>query len=458
MAFQIIKKTFILFYLAVILITYGVLVFHIISFRDTIDFVVFYYAAKHFFQHQSLYSGTPWHLFHLPSYLKASNFINAFPTPSLGRNYTFNLNPPVVILLTLWLGFFSYSTAAAIWYSLIAMAIVSFTYLLYVNLFDRQTLWSYLVFLELFLAAFPTFPNLTLGQVGMFLCLITFGIWILARRQKDIQAGVLLGLILSTKYFLGLLWLMFFLQRRWRLVITAALTFLILNGITLAVFGKQPFIHYQEILHVILWYINSWNASLYGFFGKFGLTFINGRETISPIAKFLSLAVSAVLIGYQIFLCRKPFANIQAYDSAFVYTLIISILICPLGWIYYLVLMVLPILVILRTISHSNYYTNSTLFVLIFTFMLGQLTFPGILKIESHIVHLKVAFIESFYFYGMMMLLGVWWYVNRIQQSETLFIRSQTIFPWILLGYLVTLPSMAMLIYSTFFKVPRVWI
>jgi alpha-1,2-mannosyltransferase len=85
-----------------------------------------------------------------------------------------------------------------------------------------------LVWLPVLLAALINFPpvisHLFWGQLQLLLLLILVGCWLCLRRERDVSAGVLLGLAIALKIFPALLIVPLLAQRRWSCIAIAALT------------------------------------------------------------------------------------------------------------------------------------------------------------------------------------------------------------------------------------------
>ena len=84
------------------------------------------------------------------------------------------------------------------------------------------------VWLPVLLAALINFPpvlsHLFWGQLQLLLLLILVGSWLCLRRERDVAAGVLLGLAIALKIFPALLLVPLLAQRRWRCIAIAAFT------------------------------------------------------------------------------------------------------------------------------------------------------------------------------------------------------------------------------------------
>jgi alpha-1,2-mannosyltransferase len=429
------KKFFIFGFLCLTLITYGGIIRQIIFYHALSDFSLFYHAAHAFFHGQAIYSLTPAEINHTVLLQKK---------PLL---YSANLTPPAFVFLTLPLGLLSASTAFALWsiFSLMLNAVsIYLLYQVFFKVYQRPII--YWALLGIYLAAMPVLANFNLGQLGNIMLFTILWIWILAKKNSDSKAGLLLGLLLSVKYFLGLLAILFLLQKRWRLVACAALSFSIINALALTVFGKESFVQYWQNLHYIVWYANNWNASLLGFFSRFGAREINHVFVLSHSTQMGYYFFSALFFFIQIIICRKPLNTENDFDYAFCYTLIASLLISPLGWLYYLPLMILPILLIVRTLAAQTGPANITA-ILAFLFMIILLNCPSFMQNIIHVGWRNLSLSIANLFYSLLLLLALLFYAKKKFPSATLLPNQQDLAPWATMAYLASSFSLLFMIY-----------
>lgn len=328
-------RAFIIGFLLTVLTAYAVCIIHLILQQAQVDSLIFYCTARNFWQHQSLYSSFCSGHFH-HAYI-SNAYLLSLPdsVDQLGVNYLKNLNSPVFALLLLPWGLVSYDVGAAIWHLCTLLTQGLAIWLLYRALFAKKTVYGYFILLSLYLASAPAYINTLSAEVGGLFFLAATAVWFWARKSADFKAGILLGVILSMKYFFAALWLLFFLQRRWRLVGCAMLSFFLMNGLAMMVFGRESFIQYGQILHHINWFFTPWNGSLYGFLAEKGAVVVAPKIMMASWAKIFYGVVSVALIAYECLLCRKRFVQQIDFDCAFAYTLIITVLIGPLSWLYY---------------------------------------------------------------------------------------------------------------------------
>lgn len=454
------KKIFVFAFLAFVLFIYLNSIYHIVELKLTIDYIMFYHAANNFFQGKSIYLQVPWQNYHFPIWLRAVQYIVQRPITGLGLNFSNNLNPPVFTLLILPLGLLPVKVATIFWCFLLLAADFLAIKIIYDDFFrEYQNPLIYWVLLGGFLASMPAFANLDLGQVGTLTFLGVIWLWRLAKKNADVKAGLLLGFLLSIKYFLGLLWILFLLQRRWKIIGYAIGSFVILNVIGLFIFGKETYFEYLQIMQRVLWYANNWNASLFGFFSRLAAKVINLHFMLAPWAQAAYYFCSALLLLGLIKICYKPFQQQQDFDYAFAYSLVAALLICPLGWIYYFPLLLLPISLVLKALVSYDRPLDMRP-TMAFIFMLGSLSCPSLMQGTIHVGFNNLSFTSSGPFYGLLILLGLLFFCKNYLVDKAyplLPVKQQYLVPWAVIAYLTTLPALTLMFYCDFIRVPRIW-
>jgi hypothetical protein len=181
--------------------------------------------------------------------------------------------------------------------------------------------------------------------------------WGAARRDRDMLAGVALGLAISLKLYVGLFLLVFLLLRRLRLLAWALGTFAVGALLALAVFGMGAYREYLAALGSVTWYAASWNASYLGFFTR-----IFGGSGNVPLAQAPWLAyalgyglalVSIGLLAWQAWRKTEQ-ASTRRFDLLFALTLVVMLLASPLGWMYYFPYLIIPFLVAWLIVKESG--------------------------------------------------------------------------------------------------------
>jgi hypothetical protein len=197
------------------------------------------------------------------------------------------------------------------------------------------------------LVFFPNFLTILLGQVSnLILFFITFA-WFSARKGRDRISGIMLGIVLSLKIFTGLLIPVFMIQRRWKLLAWYLGTFIALNLAALFSMGLDDHIEYLKTISSIDWYSATWNTSFMGFFTR-----IFGGSTSPPLIPFPNIGLLITMLFSTItvitiiwFSTKTKFEYPKNLDLIFSLTIVGMLLVSPLGWIYYYVMLIIPLLV-----------------------------------------------------------------------------------------------------------------
>jgi len=275
------------------------------------DFGRFWYATSEWWSHgTSLYA------------------LNPASVSADGLAYL-NLNLPHTHLLFLPFTALPIGAAAAAW--LIAGLVALAASLLVIH---RETgwriTWAWLVVAVWWM---PTHVQAVTGQLAWFLLVPLTLAWAAARHERWLQAGAWIGLALAVKPFLlpMLVWMLWRGQLRAVLVSLAVVVAIGCGG--LALFGIGQYQEWREAIAGVQWYGRPLNASLWGWIYRALVP--NGRTAtiadLSGIALDLSLVSSALVVVVAWIACGR----LRSIDDQWSLVLCTSLLICPLGWVYY---------------------------------------------------------------------------------------------------------------------------
>jgi hypothetical protein len=262
---------------------------------------------------------------------------------------TANLNAPFLMLLVLPLHIFNYAKAFVIW-NVVSVVCMVLGAILAIRIFPQ---WrkNTLPILVLFLVFFPNLASLIYGENSLLLFLIVTGAWVLARKNKDIPAGVLIGLACALKLFCGLFLIYFLCVKRYRLVWISVLTLMGTVLVGGCFFGLHAYSAFHSSLNSIFWYADTWNVSFYGFF----MRIFSGAEQNAPLVmapSFVPILTAICSLGLLTVLVWKWRQwGEQQFDRGFSLVIVSMLLLSPLGWIYYFPLLFIPYLVI---VSEEN--------------------------------------------------------------------------------------------------------
>jgi alpha-1,2-mannosyltransferase len=160
------------------------------------------------------------------------------------------------------------------------------------------------------------------GQVS-FVYLVPLVIaWRASRRSDWAVAGAWLGILWTLKPFLGLFAVGFLIHRRWRALGWSALSSAASLMCGAATWGGASFLEWLRDLSMVSWAAHVRNASLLGFWQRV----FPGPGHVSAFLVSAALALAAALWAMR---------RTASIDREWLTTLVASLLISPLGWIYY---------------------------------------------------------------------------------------------------------------------------
>lgn len=316
-----------------------------------LDYGIFYRSGQLFFEKQNIYGRVP---------IQCIDMHVQPPAFHILLQANGNLNPPFFNALILPLTLLSFKKSIIAWEAasllvgMISIVLLARSYG-YTNLLHPFTL----SLLACLLCYFPTLANLKTAQVGLLLFAGITALWYSSRKQNDVTAGILLGLLVNIKLFVGLFIIFFILQKRWRLLASGMCIGFVCLAISTILFGKNIYFEYLTSLKQIGWYATSWNAGLYGFLIRlFGGNEANMPLFLHPVlVPILYYSCACILAALFIYLCRiKPENKLSNFDLQFSITLAIMLFISPFGWLYYFPILLIPLLTILSLDSHSPHH------------------------------------------------------------------------------------------------------
>jgi len=288
-----------------------------------------------------------------------------FFSPSLnGVTEMVNLNPPMLAIIMALPGLMYYTASFWLW-SLLNLAMEIGGVLLIVDRFfqpQREKFWIFLASILLLLSFFPTFINLYAQTAGLIFLLTVLG-WLSFREKKLGLAGFFWGLACSIKLFIGLFVWMLIWRKEWRCLRAMLLTTSVCLAITIFFFGPNIYAEYSAVFAKVNWYSASWNASLLGFFARIFGYLHETNHALIHLPRLVQIAYSTTalfLLGMFAFFQEKCFEikqsnteilpvfsrDLLSRDLMVAYTLVAMLLISPLAWIYYFLLLLIPSAVI----------------------------------------------------------------------------------------------------------------
>jgi hypothetical protein len=270
-----------------------------------------------------------------------------------------NAHPPGSVLLGIPFSPFSYRAAHIAWNLLslgalaVSIAIIART----LRVADQPRTWLLVGFLIL---SGPLYEQLRHGQLNLVLLLLITGVWWAGRSERPGWAGTLLGVATAIKFLPGLLFLYFALRRQWYALVAGLASLLVTGLVTAAVLGLGAF---ESYLDTALPQVEEWrgdwlNASFPGLCYKLFDPGMKGRP-VEPLVHAPLLSRCLIGVGSLAILSVVALAILRARsrrdcDVAFGLTLVAMLLISPIAWEHYFLLLLLPLAVLWQWLPHKG--------------------------------------------------------------------------------------------------------
>jgi alpha-1,2-mannosyltransferase len=230
-----------------------------------------------------------------------------------------DLNPPAAGVLFAPLAWFAPSTAFLVW---TFVNIVVSAWAVWRIARTLEVPWPLIAIATALLTG--SLVTLRMGQLSGLLFAVVTAAWLADRRGSARTAGLLLGIAIAFKPFLGMFVVGWLVMRRWTAAIAALIAITAVSMIGL-VFGAERYVEWARLLRSIDWYSEPMNASFRGLVASQGWPlWVSG------------ICSAAVALATVVAVRRAPI------DAAWLALLASSILLSPLGWVYYTPLLVGP--------------------------------------------------------------------------------------------------------------------
>ncbi len=297
----------------------------------------------------------------LPVYGELQDAIKRHLGSDLSAVVEINAHPPTSVLLVAPLAWLDYPDAALAWNLLSLACLVASLWLMGRELAVTAPWWAVFPAIALALLCNPLRQQVNLGQLNLLLLLLFVGIWASARNGRPWLAGGLLGLATAVKLFPGFLFLYFALRRQGKVVAAGTASFLMLTALTAAVMGAGAYRTYvAEALPRNERSHSGWkNASIPGLWKKL-FDPATRQEYIDPLLRSPILArvgalacclAIVLLLSRAILRAQTP----EQQDQTFGLALIVMLLVSPIAWDHYFILLLLPLAVMVRTLPPDRW-------------------------------------------------------------------------------------------------------
>jgi hypothetical protein len=292
---------------------------------------------------------------------------------SVGREYLefLDMNPPHFHLLIWPIASLPLERADQVW--MIANLLAAFgSILVIMRELEVEIQWP--LVLPLLTAALALGPTGATFITGQFTGLLMLGValmWRAMRRERAVQAGIWLGLMLSIKPFLTLFLPVLAVSRQWRQFWVSIAAACCCFAVGLAVFGWHEHLAWIDTLRHVDWVFGamngSWEALLVRVFSDtpYAWPTLEASWLVAPLWVLGSAAVFVVtLINSR-----------RDVDHMVASVILGALLVSPLGWVYYLWMASPPLAAIWR--KRPPTLAVSGLLVLLVPFFLPLLSSRG---------------------------------------------------------------------------------
>jgi hypothetical protein len=305
-----------------------------------------------------------------PAYLLLSDALSLYyPKAQGGREpaptFTWNAHPPTSVLAVIPLGLLDYPEAGILW-SILGLAAFSASLALILReLRFPVAAWSIFPVVALGLSCSPLRNQIIQGQWSAQLLLLLTLAWVAHRRGHNAWAGFWVGTAAALKLFPIFFLVYFAVLRHWRAVIAGAAWTLASSAATVAVLGVDAYRDYAtRVLPTLRHFQSGWvNASILGFWLK---DFVTGAEhygmyaepvVSAPLLACAGVAVSlAAVIAVWYFYVNKLRVNKSPryQDLGYSLTVVTVLLLSPICWDHYLLLLAMPLAIIWAGLGRST--------------------------------------------------------------------------------------------------------
>ena len=240
---------------------------------------------------------------------------------------------------------------------------------------------------------FPFWVVIRNGQVGMILTfLMTLG-WYLLRQERDLAAGISLGVGTALKLFPALV-LVYLLFRRRKAFWPGALAASILLLFSFSLVGWHNTLDYFRVVHFVQSYYRDYKANL---------SLLSVFTGIAPLARFAPVLAQisfVALLGLLLYTITRKSRDAGPATLDLEYAMFMALLpiLSPVSWDHYLVILTLPLAVLISCLRSSSVLPERRWWSLGFLFAAAVLAVPqpfsawmaSVLRLSRPIILLKL--------------------------------------------------------------------
>lgn len=265
-----------------------------------------------------------------------------------------NAHPPSSVLLCLPFASLAYPDAVLAWNICSLTMFAGALWLIVRDLELPFQWWSVAPLVVLLLVAYPFRQQMLQGQWNLLLLLLLTGVWHFERTGRPTWAGALLGLATAIKIHPAVLFLYYVARRQWTTLWAGAATVALVTAMTCALVGIDTFRQYafSVLPSIESQYGSLHNVSVMGFWGRLFDPEIKAHQVrIRPVFEsrlVAKLAGYLSCIAVAIVMCRCTYQARERENADVAHSLAIAcmLLVSPVSWEHYLLLLLLPLLLL----------------------------------------------------------------------------------------------------------------
>lgn len=273
-----------------------------------------------------------------------------------------NLNTPFFVALSTILAPFDFSSGWWAWSLINLVGVLIFALFLAQQINsknDHPQLYSRWGLIAAGLLCWtPVVVNTELGQVSLLVTLLLILAIRLYNRGAQTYAGIVLGLCVGLKVFVGMFLLTLLFGRYYRVFRGACAGLLISVIIGFWVVGTAGYRDYLYILPLVNWEGMSWNGSWPGMSARFLEDVANRDGVLEFYLGKVFILVGGSLGIHGLWLVNRHLSISDTSDYVFeklsALTVILALLLSPLGWNYYFVFLALPCILIWHNLNRGQ--------------------------------------------------------------------------------------------------------
>lgn len=272
-------------------------------------------------------------------------------------------HPPPAALLGLPLALLAYEQAVVAWLAFEVVLIFAATYLLLVWCNGKPTFLAVLIGGGAFLAWRACLDELIVAQLMLLLLVLLLGVGIMLRSRRPVLAGLFLGVAIALKLMAWPIGLFLLLKREWKALWVAGAVVVLANGLV-AILGGFDLLrfYYLEVSRIVssLYRYQAYNFSM----GAVGWRLFEG--TSSPFivtiaapplvyapsaARLLSYGLPLAVLLLSLWLTTR----LHDFELSFAMMVCTSVLISPVVWSHYFVLLLIPALLAWQRLARAQF-------------------------------------------------------------------------------------------------------